>query len=165
MKGVFDIADYHVQTGCPLDIFDVMAEFEDDYTRYTMLGMALGCDTSTVKRLIEVNPGLVNAACCRRRYRDDKCLVPLEFVLRIARTNRAYDWAVHGTLLLIHGASWSLIRSSAKLCDVVLCECLDNAKEFRAKLCAIFWVTQSIVVWRDMGEPLVERVFMSSLSD
>jgi hypothetical protein len=45
----------------------------------------------------------------------------------------------------------------------VIAMALEKANEFRAKLRAIFWVTQQISVCRDLGEPLVERVYMSTL--
>ena len=151
-----------------IERFGKHAEFQGKILCYTLFGWALSNDHRLARRLmtdVDVN------ACCRTG--PGKSTMPVDLAVSCAGFTLS-DRVNILSLLVIHGADLKRVRSSTLrinewLRDGSNVDILGNAqsyaKEFRAKLCAIFWVTQSVDVWRDMGEPLVERVFMSTLSD
>lgn len=167
-KRVFDLKELR-DTPQDVDLiekFGKHAEFQGEYQRLTLFGWAVLKDYRLARRLIQDVD--VNSWCRKDVYKTD---TPIDAVVLFARPSVNERWNIL-RLLMIHGADRNKVRRITLERNALIrvahnVDLLDHseayAKEFRAKLCAIFWVTQNIPVWRDMGEPLVERVFMSTL--
>jgi hypothetical protein len=170
MKKVFDMEDLfdaYEEDGDLIDRFGKHAEFQGRFHVYTLFGWVVCRDYRLARRLIQDID--VNAWCCKTFDGDQN--TPIEMVV-LSNTPSVNERMNILRLLMIHGADPGnvdlvTLETNRFLHGIhgidLLGDAQAYAKEFRAKLCAIFWVTQNIPVWRDMGEPLVERVFMSTL--
>jgi hypothetical protein len=160
---VFTISSHYYKTEDPVAYFGVDAVFRNYDTCYTQMGMAVcGRDRRRVKQLIAIDPDAVSRVCCTQN--ENHVAYPLELCSPMACDYSSELWTVTemGYLLLLHGAEPTMrLLSGQDIED----ECYTKVKTFRAKLCAIFWVTQQTVWFRDMSEPLLERVLMSTLDD
>lgn len=168
MKKVFSLQELHdtPATADLIERFGKHAEFQGQIYRYTLFGWALLNKPSLATQLIldvDVN------AWCRKSPGETETSLDLAMINTSAFSDVRRNLL---RLLMVHCADpgnanlMTLKRNefAHNIFDIdLLGDAQAYAKEFRAKLCAIFWVTQSIPVWRDMGEPLVERVFMSTL--
>lgn len=170
MKEVFrmeDLLDVYEEDGDVIERFGKHAEFQGTFHLYTLFGWAVCRDYRLARRLIQDVD--VNAWC--RKTSEGEQDTPIDAVVLRTIPSVNERWNIL-RLLMIHGADRNKVRRvTLERNDLIRIahnvDLLDHskayAKEFRAKLCAIFWVTQSIPAWRDMGEPLVVRVFMSTL--
>ena len=159
---VFEIDLYHIPED-PVAYFGVDAVFRNSDCRSTQMGMAVcGRDRRRLKKLISLDPDAVSRVCWIKN--ENSFAYPLDMCSPMPGDYSNELWTVTemSYLLLLHGA-----EPTTRLCPerVIEDECYTKVKAFRAKLCAIFWVTQQTVWFRDMSEPLLERVFMSTLDD
>jgi hypothetical protein len=171
MKGVYDVSEFNT-LGDPISQYGLDATFRSGNWTYTLMGMVVGRDTNLVKELILRDPSVVNDPCCHIDTRAENVAAPLTLLFTSRATFEIMDELIitQGSILLLHGAS-SLFspvpnprRTRSGLTDYYVSGSYEKANEFRAKLRAIFWVTQQIPLCHDLGEPLVERVFMSTLT-
>jgi hypothetical protein len=177
MKRVFGTHKYH-KSADPITEFGIDAEFRSFNYIETQMGMAfVPLNLDRVRRIISLDPESVNASCSRICGVSPHILNPNPLCAIFSYIGPWDDLELRTTiisLLLLHGADATALTGSTTtvrhMCrkngwdDVdVLAMALEKANEFRAKLRAIFWVTQQIPTCRDVGEPLIERVHMSTL--
>lgn len=162
-----DLLDVYEEDGDVIERFGKHAEFQGRYHLYTLFGWTVRRDYRLARRLMQDVD--VNAWCRKTPEGEQDTPIDTVLVRNIPSINERMNIL---RLLMIHGADPGnvglvALEQNAHICRIHNIDLLGDAqayaKDFRAKLCAIFWVTQSIPVWRDMGEPLVERVFMSTL--
>lgn len=142
----------------PVAYFGVDAVFRSNDCLFTQMGMAVcGRDRRRLKKLISLDPDTVSRVCWIKD--ENSFAYPLDMCSPMPGDYSNELWTVTemSYLLLLHGAGPTR--------HVFVDECYTKVKAFRAKLCAIFWATQQTVWFRDMSEPLLERVFMSTLDD
>jgi hypothetical protein len=178
MEWGFEVYQY-LKSGDPIAEFGIDAEFQDLNYTYTQMGMSVfPPNLRRMRQIIALDPTSVNAPC-RWLYDDDETPNPDSNPLyRILTTYVGPPGglelrATAISLLLLHGADVTLstgkrvrpvYRNGDWVNVDVIAMALEKANEFRAKLRAIFWVTQQIPACRDLGEALVQRVYMSTLS-
>jgi len=159
---VFAIYSYYNPKD-PVAYFGVDAVFRNNNACFTQMGMAVCIrNRHRVKQIIALDPDAVSRVCCTQN--ENSFAYPLEMCSPMSCDYSSELWTATemGYLLLLHGAEPTRRLLPGRDIDD---ECYTKVKAFRAKLCAIFWVTQQIVWFRDMSEPLLERVLMSTLDD